>query len=137
MRNTLPSSRRIQTDVDFAKGTPPFWGSDFLRLRLLPGGTPCGLLNIQTRSIPLHDVAVCIVKWHFPVEHPTVFSVCSTDACFILEDFCSRERHANSPQCLERPQGERKPSTSTRSHRPECPPGIPTKAYSVTTKVNT
>ena len=53
------------------------------------------LVNIQARSIPLDDVAVCIAKWHFPVEHPAVFSICSTDASFVLEDFSSRE--AGSP----------------------------------------
>src|ERR1700739_3626873 len=45
------------------------------------------LLNIQTRSIPLDDVAVCIAKGHFPVEHPAGNSIRSTDASFVLEDF--------------------------------------------------
>ncbi len=52
-------------------------------------------LNIETRSIPLDDVAVCIAKWHFPVEHPTVFSIRPTDASFVFEDFSSPE--AGSP----------------------------------------
>ena len=53
------------------------------------------LVNIQARSIPLDDVAVCIAKGHFAVEHPTVFSIRPTDASFVLEDFSSRE--AGSP----------------------------------------
>src|SRR6266478_2121623 len=44
-------------------------------------------LNIETRSIPLNDVAVCIAKWNFPVEHPAVFSIRPTDASFVFEDF--------------------------------------------------
>src|SRR6202040_1022701 len=52
-------------------------------------------LNIETRSIPLGDIAVRIAKWHFPVEHPAVFSIRSTDAGFVLEGFSSRE--ARSP----------------------------------------
>src|ERR1700692_1276937 len=52
-------------------------------------------LDIETRSIPLDDVAVCIAKWHFPVEHPAVFSIRAADASFVLEDFSSRE--AGSP----------------------------------------
>ncbi len=48
-------------------------------------------LNIETRSIPLDDVAICIAKWHFPVKHPAVFSIRATDASFVLEDFTSRE----------------------------------------------
>src|SRR5260370_16198846 len=28
------------------------------------------LVNVQARSIPLDDVAVCVAKGHFPVEHP-------------------------------------------------------------------
>src|SRR3984957_16193599 len=53
------------------------------------------LVDIQARSIPLDDVAVCIAKWHFPVEHPAVISICSADASFVLEDFPSRQ--AGSP----------------------------------------
>ncbi len=52
-------------------------------------------LNIQTRSIPLDDVAVCIAKWHFPVEHPAVISIRPPDASFVLEDFSRRK--AGSP----------------------------------------
>src|SRR6202040_1809862 len=52
-------------------------------------------LNIETRSIPLDDVAVRIAKWHFPVEHPAVFSIRAADASFVFEDFSSRE--AGSP----------------------------------------
>src|ERR1700722_10031021 len=52
-------------------------------------------LNIETRSIPLDDVAVCIAKWHLPVEHPAVFPIRTTDASFVLEDLSSRE--AGSP----------------------------------------
>src|SRR5208282_4577554 len=32
-----------------------------------------------------------IAKWHFPVEHPAVFSICSTHASFVLEAFSGRE----------------------------------------------
>src|SRR4029077_837569 len=53
------------------------------------------LVNIQARSIPLDDVAVCIAKWHFSVEHPAVFSIRAADASFVFEDFSSRE--AGSP----------------------------------------
>src|SRR6266404_8353530 len=52
-------------------------------------------INIEARSIPLDDAAVCIAKWHFPVEHPPVFSIRPTDASFVLEDFSSRK--AGSP----------------------------------------
>jgi hypothetical protein len=57
----------------------------------------CGLafLDVQTRSIPLDDVAVCIVKGHSPVEHPAVISIRSADPSFVFEDFPSRE--AGSP----------------------------------------
>ncbi len=53
------------------------------------------LLNVETRSIPLDDVAVRIAKWHFPVEHPAVFSIRAADSSFVFEDFSSRE--AGSP----------------------------------------
>ena len=49
------------------------------------------ILNIQTRSIPLNDVAVCVAKWHFAVEHPAVFSIRSADASFVFEDFSGCE----------------------------------------------
>src|SRR5260370_42478123 len=55
------------------------------------------LFNIQARSIPLDDVAVCIAKGHFPVEHPAVFSIRAADASFVFEDFSSRE--GGSPLC--------------------------------------
>src|SRR5260370_11659386 len=50
---------------------------------------------MEARSIPLDDVAVCIAKWHFSVEHPAVFSIRAADASFVLEDFSSRK--AGSP----------------------------------------
>src|SRR4029077_16116845 len=53
------------------------------------------LLNVETRPIPLDDVAVRIAKWHFPVEHPAVISICAADASFVFENFSSRE--AGSP----------------------------------------
>src|ERR1700733_14182912 len=49
------------------------------------------LVDIQARSIPLDDVAVCIAQWHFPVEHPAVFSVCSANARFVFENLSRRE----------------------------------------------
>ncbi|MFZ1973285.1 MAG: hypothetical protein WAU89_10595 [Candidatus Acidiferrales bacterium] len=42
-------------------------------------------LDVQTRSIPLDDVAARIAEWHFPVEHPAVVSICSTDTGFVLK----------------------------------------------------
>jgi hypothetical protein len=82
----------------------------------------------RLRSIPLDDVAVCIAKWHFPVEHPAVFSICSTDASFVLEDFPSRE--AGSP-LGQNPVFRVKESspTCTRLRRQAWRPGSPTKAY--------
>src|SRR6266481_2868115 len=80
--------------------TLPFGKIKLASLQLL--GVPAklffgrfALVNIQARSIPLNDVAVRIAKWHFPVEHPAVFSVRPTDASFVLEGFSSRE--AGSP----------------------------------------
>src|SRR6202030_1015506 len=49
------------------------------------------LVDIQARSIPLDDVAFRIAKWHFPMEHPAVLSVCAANASFVREDFPSRE----------------------------------------------
>ncbi len=77
-------------------------------------------LNVETRSIPLDDVAVCIAKRYFPVKHPAVFSIRLEDASFVLEDFFqSRGRLATWPKSLQRPQGERKPSNSSRSLCPK------------------
>src|SRR5579864_2495281 len=53
------------------------------------------LVNIHARPIPLDNVAVCIAKRHFPMEHPAVFSIGSADPRFVFEDFSAKE--ARSP----------------------------------------
>ena len=46
-------------------------------------------------AIPFDDVAGFISQRHAPLQVPAVFSICSTDASFVLEDFSSRK--AGSP----------------------------------------
>ena len=45
------------------------------------------LFCVNARSIPLDDVAVCIAKWHFPMEHPPVFSIRPAETAFVLKYF--------------------------------------------------
>ncbi|MGA8450990.1 MAG: hypothetical protein WB707_12225 [Candidatus Acidiferrales bacterium] len=49
------------------------------------------LLNIQTRSIPLYDVAALIPKRHLAMKHPAVFSICPPDTSLVFEDLSGRE----------------------------------------------
>ncbi len=76
--------------------TLPFGKIKLASLQLL--GVPAklffcrfALLNIHTRSIPPDDVTVCVAKRHLPVEHPPVFSICSTHASFVLEVLSTHE----------------------------------------------
>src|SRR5208283_4258138 len=52
---------------------------------------PLPLLNIQTRSIPLDDIAALIPERHLAMEHPAVFPICPADASLVFEDLSRRK----------------------------------------------
>src|ERR1700757_2527967 len=100
MRPVRETTRRVQNPASHVGKTLPFGKIKLASLQVLGVAAQLffrrfAFLNIETRSIPLDDVAVRIAKWHFPVEHPAVFSIRPTDASFVLEGFSSRE--ARSP----------------------------------------
>src|SRR5260370_19740268 len=93
MRPVRETTRSVQNPASHLGKTLPFW-----KIELAPSQLffrPLAILNVESRSIQLDDLAVRIAKRHFPVEHPAVFSIRAADASFVFEDFSSRE--AGSP----------------------------------------
>src|SRR6267154_787233 len=103
-RRPVVESARIESPAPYVGKTLPFSKVKLASLQLTSVATELffcrfALVNIHARSIPLDDVAVCLAKWHFPVEHPAVFAIRPTDASFVLEDFsCCKAR---SPLCQD------------------------------------
>src|ERR1700736_4252221 len=52
------------------------------------------ILNIDTRSIPLNNLAAPVAHCYFVVQHPSIFAVCAQDASFMQEGFATGERGA-------------------------------------------
>src|SRR5258708_27590268 len=52
------------------------------------------ILNIDTRSIPLNNLAAPVARSYFVVQHPAIFAVCAQDARFIQEGFAAGQRGA-------------------------------------------
>jgi hypothetical protein len=55
---------------------------------------PLAILNIDTRSMPLDNLAAVIAHCYFVVQHPTIFPVGAEDASFMQEGFAAGQRHA-------------------------------------------
>src|SRR3984957_5168685 len=51
-------------------------------------------LNIDTRSIPLNNLAATVAHSYFVVQHPAIFAVCAQDASFMQEGFAAGQRRA-------------------------------------------
>jgi len=77
-------------------------------------------LNIETRSIPLDDVAVRNREVHTSVEHPAVFSIRAADPSFELRKLL--QSRASSATCHQ------DPSTFLRVKRRSSIPGRPTSS---------
>src|SRR5216684_8787731 len=100
MRPVRETTGRIEGPASHVSKALPFGKIKLASLQLLGVAAELffrrfALVNVQARSIPLDDVAVCVAKGHFPVEHPAVFSIRPADASFVLEDFSCCE--AGSP----------------------------------------
>jgi hypothetical protein len=52
------------------------------------------ILNIDTRSMPLNNLAAPVAHCYFVVQHPSIFAVCAQDASFMQEGFATGERGA-------------------------------------------
>jgi hypothetical protein len=52
------------------------------------------ILNIDTRSIPLNNLAAPVAHCYFVVQHPAIFAVCAQDASFMQEGFAAGQRRA-------------------------------------------
>ncbi len=52
------------------------------------------ILNIDTRSIPLNNLAAPVARCYFVVQHPTIFAVCPQNASFMQEGFAAGQRGA-------------------------------------------
>src|SRR5437868_14022700 len=55
---------------------------------------PLAILNIDTRSIPLNNLAAPVAHCYLVVQHPAIFAVCAPDASFIQEGFAAGQRRA-------------------------------------------
>jgi hypothetical protein len=53
------------------------------------------ILDIDTRSIPLNDLAVPVARCYFVVQHPAMFAVCAQDASLMHEGFAAGQRRAH------------------------------------------
>src|SRR5712692_7717646 len=51
-------------------------------------------LNIDTRSIPLNNLAAPVAHSYFVMQHPAIFAICAVDASFIQEGFAAGQRRA-------------------------------------------
>src|SRR5580700_9682577 len=77
----------------------PFGEMKLTSLQLL--GAPAKLffgslaiLNIDTRSIPLDNLAAPVAHCYFVVQHPAIFAVCAQNASFMKEGFAAGQRRA-------------------------------------------
>src|ERR1700733_15117787 len=77
----------------------PFGEMKLTSLQLL--GAPAKLffgslaiLNIDTRSIPLNNLAAPVAHCYCVVQHPAIFAVCPQHASFMQERFAARQRRA-------------------------------------------
>jgi hypothetical protein len=52
------------------------------------------ILNIDTRSMPLNNLATAVAHCYFVVQHPAIFAVCAQDASFMQEGFATGQRRA-------------------------------------------
>ena len=63
------------------------------------------ILNIDTRSIPLNNLAGPVAHRYFVVQHPAIFAVRAQDASFIQERFAAgQETRATFPRFLRHPR---------------------------------
>jgi len=52
------------------------------------------ILNIDTRSIPLNNLAARVAHCYFVVQHPSIFAVCAQDASLMQEGFAPGQSRA-------------------------------------------
>jgi hypothetical protein len=77
----------------------PFGEIKFASLQLLGAPKelhfrPLAILNIDTRSIPLSNLATPVAHCYFVVQHPAIFAVCPQNASFMQERFAAGQRRA-------------------------------------------
>ena len=52
------------------------------------------ILNIDTRSVPLNNLAAPVAHSYFVMQHPSILAVCAQDASFKQEGFAAGQRRA-------------------------------------------
>ena len=72
----------------------PFGEIELASLQLLAASAelffgPLAVLDIDTRSIPLNNLAALVARRDFVVQHPAIFAVCAQDAGFMQEGFAA------------------------------------------------
>jgi hypothetical protein len=81
-------------------GEPLSFGQIKLASLQLPGASPelsfrsLAILDIDTRSIPLHNLAASVAYGYFVMQHPAIFAVRAQDASFIQVGFAAGQRRA-------------------------------------------
>jgi hypothetical protein len=55
---------------------------------------PLAILNIDTRSVPLNNLAAPVAHSYFVMQHPSILAVCAQNASFAQEGFAAGERRA-------------------------------------------
>src|SRR5271154_5740534 len=100
LRRPVVESIRVEGPASHVAKTLPFGEIKLASLQRLGISAELfvrsfALLNIQTRSKPLDNVAALIPERHLVMEHPAVFPICAADASLVVEDLSGRE--AGSP----------------------------------------
>jgi hypothetical protein len=81
-------------------GKPLPFGEVKLASLKLPGASEelffrlFAILDIDTRSMPLNNLAGPVAHRYFVVQHPAIFAVCAQDASFMQEGFAAGQRRA-------------------------------------------
>src|SRR5271170_4581177 len=88
----------VQTDTQVCK-TLPFSEIKPAFLQLFGASAELyfrspAILNIDTRSIPLNNLAGPVTNCYFVVQHPAILAVCAQDTSFIQEGFAAGKRRA-------------------------------------------
>src|SRR5271170_4698464 len=88
----------VQTDTQVCK-TLPFSEIKPAFLQLFGASAELyfqslAILNIDTRSIPLNNLAAPVAHCYFVVQHPAIFAVCALNARFMQERFAAGQRRA-------------------------------------------
>jgi len=78
----------------------PFGEIKLASLQLLGGASAellfrsLAVLNIETRSTPVDNLAALVPHCYSVVQHPAIFAVCAQDASLIEEGFAAGQRRA-------------------------------------------